>query len=532
MNISTVVASVLAFLTCKASAFAPSFRTAPSAESITRLNADKPVTYGEASRPFRRDTFGHDDWIRHRSPKRFARNLGSIFKSGIWRQVGQEVLTVTAIATSICLWNALASTGYVDLNGIFWSPVVYEPLPAVSLPVMPFTLTSPALSLLLVFRTNASYGRWNESRIQWGVMGTEQRNIMRMAAAWTTPLREPDPEKRKAHVARVGNACYTFFRSLLRHISGPPDEEDFQRDIRAALPEKEAEAIIAAGNRQLRALFYLSRKIESLPLSERQRIEVDKACVIIGDTMGGTERVYGTPVPLSYTRHTSRFLTTWLLLLPLALYEPFAYTWNHIGMIPASALIAGFLFGIEEISIMLEEPFSILALPGMVASMKGFSEQLPEWHAYYTNDEYNSNVYGGEESWKWQETVLKGKELAYLDETSPLSSNGSTNGSATSFSPDFSAAPAEVAEPAPAPVAPTISATEELQIMINEMGALRGMVQDQGVELEDLRGKVVELREYANHLQSRSAEPGVDQYEMQTQLYYIKNQLEEIASYL
>ena len=106
------------------------------------------------------------------------------------------------------------------------------------------------------------------------------------------------------------------------------------------------------------------------------------------------------------------------------------------------------------------------------------------------------------------------------------------NGSATSFSPDFSAAPAEVAEPVPAPVATTVSATEELQIMINEMSALRGMVQDQGVELEDLRGKVVELREYANHLQSRSAEPGVDQYEMQTQLYYIKNQLEEIASYL
>jgi len=228
-------------------------------------------------------------------------------------------------------------------------------------------------------------------------MGTECRNIMRMTAAWSSPLREPNKEKRVAAVAEVGNACYVFFRTLLRHVSGPPDEESFQNDLYNALPIEEAKPIDEAGNRQLRALFYLSRCIESLPLSERQRIEVDKACVIIGDTMGGTERVYGTPVPLSYTRHTSRFLTVWLLLLPLALYEPFAYTWNHIGMIPASAIISVFLFGIEEISIMLEEPFSILALPGMVASMKGFSEQLPQWHDYYTDEEYNMNIYGGEE---------------------------------------------------------------------------------------------------------------------------------------
>ena len=47
----------------------------------------------------------------------------------------------------------------------------------------------------------------------------------------------------------------------------------------------------------------MSRKTEALPLSKRQRIEVDKSCVIIGDVCGGTERVYGTLVPRSSTRH-------------------------------------------------------------------------------------------------------------------------------------------------------------------------------------------------------------------------------------
>ena len=41
-------------------------------------------------------------------------------------------------------------------------------------------------------------------------------------------------------------------------------------------------------------------------MSERQRIEVDEARVIIGDTCGGSERICSTPIPLSYTRHTSR----------------------------------------------------------------------------------------------------------------------------------------------------------------------------------------------------------------------------------
>ena len=32
------------------------------------------------------------------------------------------------------------------------------------LPALPFTILMPALSLLLVFRTNTGYSRWNEAR--------------------------------------------------------------------------------------------------------------------------------------------------------------------------------------------------------------------------------------------------------------------------------------------------------------------------------------------------------------------------------
>lgn len=39
-----------------------------------------------------------------------------------------------------------------------------------TIPMVPFNLTAGTLGLLLVFRTNASYGRWDESRKLWGLV--------------------------------------------------------------------------------------------------------------------------------------------------------------------------------------------------------------------------------------------------------------------------------------------------------------------------------------------------------------------------
>lgn len=55
---------------------------------------------------------------------------------------------------------------------------------------------------------------------------------------------------------------------------------------------------------------------------------------------GGCERLLSTPVPLSYTRHTSRSMMLWLLSLPLAM-------WGSMGlaMVPATAVITFILIG-------------------------------------------------------------------------------------------------------------------------------------------------------------------------------------------
>ena len=58
----------------------------------------------------------------------------------------------------------------------------------------------------------------------------------------------------------------------------------------------------------------------------------------------------------------ARFLTIFLTLLPLAPWGQLGGSWNHWATIPAEFIIAFFLFGIEEVGIQIEEPFSVLPL--------------------------------------------------------------------------------------------------------------------------------------------------------------------------
>jgi predicted membrane chloride channel (bestrophin family) len=48
--------------------------------------------------------------------------------------------------------------------------------------------------------------------------------------------------------------------------------------------------------------------------------ECEAAVTELHKIIGGCERIQSTPIPMSYTRHTSRSLMLWLLTLPFALW--------------------------------------------------------------------------------------------------------------------------------------------------------------------------------------------------------------------
>jgi predicted membrane chloride channel (bestrophin family) len=181
------------------------------------------------------------------------------------------------------------------------------------------------------------------------------------------------PEQRKDDLKVLALCTWAFVRSMKRHLSpADEDEEDFVKEMYEKLPEKQAKAIIDAAHRPNRALQDLSVAIENLPMHFLRKNEVHKSVTIFEDNLGSSERLLTSPVPLFYSRHTARFLSVWMILLPFALYEPFGFSWNHIAMIPATAALALFLFGIDELATQMEEPFTILP-------MQGFCDKIYNW---------------------------------------------------------------------------------------------------------------------------------------------------------
>ena len=244
-----------------------------------------------------------------------------------------------------------------------------------------------------MFRTNTSYNRWDEARKFWGLNINHTRDLNRMAAAWygndsnpgspSAPkqtAREIDPVEREYLLGQVSLFTWAFVRSMKRHLSPPDeDEEDYIAELKSRLTQEQADAIISAAHRPNRALYDLSVAIEKLPMHFMRKNEINKNLSIFEDTLGGSERLLSSPVPLFYSRHTARFISVWLLFLPFALYGQFSDSWNHITMIPATALISLFLFGIEELATQLEEPFTILPMQGFCDKIGANCNEIVSW---------------------------------------------------------------------------------------------------------------------------------------------------------
>jgi predicted membrane chloride channel (bestrophin family) len=352
-----------------------------SATKVTpkRRTTIKNIEYGEQSRKFRRTVYSHDDWRQHRQTDRFLYYLRAMFSSGVYKNLAREVTAATAIAAVLCLYNALVG-GYVDFGGVQHDAIISNPsLAPAGLPLVPFSLCTSSLGLLLVFRTNTSYQRWDEARKNWGMNINHTRDLVRMASAYYDTKSVSD-ERRAADLNTLALCTWAFVRSMKRHLS-PEDEDEmtFRVELYEKLPFDQARGIIEATHRPNRALQDLSLAIENLPMHYVRKHKIHQALTVFEDDLGSSERLLTSPVPLFYSRHTARFLSVWLLLLPFALYDACGGSWNHTAMIPIAAVISVFLFGIDEIATQLEEPFTILPMQAFCDKIYNWCMEIVSW---------------------------------------------------------------------------------------------------------------------------------------------------------
>lgn len=124
--------------------------------SILRAIPDWADSVKERGMRRKRTLYNHEKWVQHRSSLRHLRHVLSSLSSRVILSLVPPVIAFTSFAVVIA--------GYNSAVLVHWLPDFF---PVLKSSTLPYQLTAPALALLLVFRTEASYSRFEEGRKAW-----------------------------------------------------------------------------------------------------------------------------------------------------------------------------------------------------------------------------------------------------------------------------------------------------------------------------------------------------------------------------
>ncbi|KAL6589659.1 hypothetical protein ACP70R_050273 [Stipagrostis hirtigluma subsp. patula] len=320
----------------------------------------------------RRPLYDHAAWRNHRSSRRHLRHLLSSLSSRVVLSLLPPVSAFTAFAVAVATYNTLL------------------PAHALTASPLPYQLTAPALALLLVFRTEASYARFDEGRKAW-------LRVLAAAADLAGMVMHPRPHPHSG--ARAHSDDEPVRHALLNYILAFPVAlkchiicgSDIKKDLQGLLAEDDLDVVLASKHQPRCIIEFISQSLQMLDLDEQKRgiMESKLSCFVQGISV--CEQLIGIPIPLSYTRLTSRFLVLWHLTLPIILWDECKWI-----VVPATFISAASLFCIEEVGVLIEEPFPMLALDAMCKQLHdGMKDMMAVQNSVHTQLIAKTRGHGG-----------------------------------------------------------------------------------------------------------------------------------------
>ena len=221
--------------------------------------------------------------------------------------------------------------------------------PAFALSPQIHTTLGAALAFIMVFRTNTSYSRWWEARLQWGVVNNTTRSIVSRAATMM---------KNEASYTQLTTELVAFAVLLKNHLR-------FERTSPAELGNMLPYALMAtlsdSVNPPLAAIEALAVTVRAgikteLPadalVANASYLQLSNALDALANAVGACERVRDTPMPFGYVSSLRGFLLLWLFTMPFTIIGPYG-----LAAIPG-VLLVGFLFlNLERMAMEIEQPF-------------------------------------------------------------------------------------------------------------------------------------------------------------------------------
>lgn len=313
--------------------------------------------WSESVRAERRDVYFHENWTKHRSSGRYLSAISQFMSSYVLKTLLIEVGVFTAFAAFLVFWNCMAGS-VTNLAGVTRAGPWAGKVPLLTASMAFWNLTAPTLGLLITFRFNNGYSRWDEARKLWGSVVNQTRNFVRQANAY---FKTEDAELR----TRTQMEVSAFTRCLRTFLRGAEDVPKLREELKElGFSSADVERYVSNANRPFFALSEMSATVRKAKIDPILMSNFDRTSTTLADNVGAMERIFRSPIPLVYTRHTARFLSFWLLTLPLGLWT-IDSSWNKILTIPVTAIISFFMLGVETLGVQLEEPFSILPLEAL-----------------------------------------------------------------------------------------------------------------------------------------------------------------------
>ncbi|CAE7040510.1 unnamed protein product [Symbiodinium natans] len=204
-------------------------------------------------------------------------------------------------------------------------------------PLALLSACSTALGLLLVFRTNAAYERWCAGYRCVRETKSHLQQLRRLARLWMT---EEDQEWMDGQLA-------TFPAYLGTFLGGGVGARGKSWALLSEMERDPREILVTFGEGLYKCLAK-DASPAALYTEDRMQGHITAALASIEEMA----QIVTVPVAREYSRHASRFLTVYLLILPFALVELGSF------MPVAVLVIAWALIAIEEIGHTLEDPFN------------------------------------------------------------------------------------------------------------------------------------------------------------------------------
>jgi putative membrane protein len=143
----------------------------------------------------------------------------------------------------------------------------------------------------------------------------------------------------KEIIANVTTATFLFVQCHLLYGS------DTWQELKDVLEEDDLTFVLDSEHRPNCLIQLMTQSLRHVQLQDGERSLLDANISQFNDSISVCERLIRTPIPLSYTRLTSRFLVLWHLTLPVVLWDD-----CKLMVIPATFISAASLFCIEEVS--------------------------------------------------------------------------------------------------------------------------------------------------------------------------------------